>query len=377
MPLHNIGSITASINAIIITAVIITAINTQHALTQHPHAPACQLLRKLRGRGSSAARPDGSERGNARGEWDAERSAQLQRVIGEEACSRHLRCAWLSHAPVLQCHVSRPVEEFLIAAERLFEAEQTAACLAQLERLVQGLELGKVRDALGASQPHHVLVCLCHLCVKLGVRAFLKKRPDDGLVFFGTSLVFAARVQLPGAWAAAEEGTGEGGGGPRSVGGKGKGAAEGAGEEDREGEGLRGLLRAWALDQLAFSYTLVGEGEAALSALDSCARACEAVVALGGAGTVGAGRAGVVLGGSANTARELQVVTEIHRMHVHLKYGDALESLQLGLDLLQAMRTGDALSGGDRGGASVCGNADSCVCKCICKCIGIGIGIGI
>jgi hypothetical protein len=51
------------------------------------------------------------------------------------------------------------------------------------------------------------------------------------------------------------------------------------------------LLRAWALNQLAFSYLFVGEHDAALAALKACAEACARIVAQeGGADEQGARR---------------------------------------------------------------------------------------
>jgi hypothetical protein len=82
-----------------------------------------------------------------------------------------------------------------------------------------------------------------------------------GLVFFGSALVFAGRVQA----GASNR--------PPCAGANGEGGREGREEDsgDKEGEWLavQGLLRAWALDQLAFCYAFVGEAEAALSVTNS------------------------------------------------------------------------------------------------------------
>ena len=216
-----------------------------------------RLLQTLRGAKGTRWQEASAEGAAGVGGWGGERE-EVERVKSEDACRRHLRTPWFIHSPVMVCSVSRAVEEFLVAAEALFDANEVAACLAQLERLVQGLELEKVREALCQSQTHDVLICLCHLCVKLGVKCFLqKRRVDDGLVFFGSALVFAGRVQA-----------GELKMTP-CAGAKGEGRREGREEDsgDRESEwlALQGLLRAWALDQLAFCYAFVGEAESALS----------------------------------------------------------------------------------------------------------------
>ena len=65
---------------------------------------------------------------------------RLQKEQEEDACRRHLRSQWLVHMPVVACHVSPAVEEFLRAAECLFDADEIATCLAHLERLVEGVD---------------------------------------------------------------------------------------------------------------------------------------------------------------------------------------------------------------------------------------------
>ena len=84
----------------------------------------------------------------------------------------------------------------------------------------------QVREALGHSQTQDVLVCVCHLCAKLGVKCFLQRRPDDGLVFFGSALVFAGRVEVRASQVAASAGDEEREGGE---------GAEDASEGEREG----------------------------------------------------------------------------------------------------------------------------------------------
>jgi hypothetical protein len=123
------------------------------------------------------------------------------------------------------------------------------------------------------------------------------------------------------------------------------------------------LLRAWALNQLAFSYLFVGEHDAALAALDASTETCARIVAQegggggedgarrgkekteetgdvaqaggegeeggGGQGEEGGGGGGCgwresdcgsefVVGGVLMAAREMQVVADVHRMQVHL-----------------------------------------------------------
>ena len=242
-----------------------------------------------------------------------------------EAHLRHVRTRWLLHSPVVACVVSPAVEEFLVAAESLFEADEVAACLAQVERLVQGLASGKVREALGQSLPRHVLTCLCHLCNQLGVRCFLKRRSDDGLVFFGTALVFAARIGLQG-----------------SV-----GVEECAQlQEQAEQQALKCLLKAWTLDQLAFCYFFAGESEAALAALAACSKACDdAALACQDAPDASESAGRLLVGGGLAAAHEMKLVANIHRMQVELVGRRPLESLQGGLELLQHLRgrlVGDA-----------------------------------
>ena len=120
------------------------------------------------------------------------------------------------------------------------------------------------------------------------------------------------------------------------------------------------LLRAWALNQLAFSYLFVGEHDAALAALKACAEACARIVAqeggadeqgarrkkektvkkgdvaqAGGEGGEGVGGGGCgwkesdcgwefVVGGVLMAAREMQVVADVHRMQVHLNRASCL-----------------------------------------------------
>ena len=141
-------------------------------------------------------------------------------------------------------------------------------------------------------------------------------------MFFGTALVFSARIDL-------------------LQGGEGGGAGQGEEEEEedeteerrrlekvidrkkrmvREGGGLRGILRAWTLNQLAFSYDFLGESDAALTALLACDTACEEVVAMGGGGG-GEEEEEIVAGGRVTFAKEMLVVAEIQRMHVLLKKG--------------------------------------------------------
>jgi hypothetical protein len=116
------------------------------------------------------------------------------------------------------------------------------------------------------------------------------------------------------------------------------------------------LLRAWALNQLAFSYLFVGEHAAALAALDACSQTCARIVVqeeggggeqgarrkkeekteetgdvaqAGGDGEEGDGGGGCgwnesdcgwefVVGGVLIAAREMQVVADVHRMQVLL-----------------------------------------------------------
>ena len=303
-----------------------------------------------------------------------------------QAHARHVRTGWLLHAPGVVCPVSPAVDEFLVAAEALFEGDEIAMCLAQVERLVQGLASRRVQAALGRSRPTHVLISLCHLCNKLAVRCFLKRRPDDALVFFGTALVFAARVgsRLTGEdEAAAHDAQGREGAalsadakaaaGADTVGGAGSESAAPAArassladQRRAETEGLKGLLKAWTLDQLAFCYTFVGERDAALAALSACSRACDEVLAASAVleeSAVGACRDCFVVGGSLAAAQEMRVVADSHRIQVELSGGRALEGLQAGLDLLQQMRarlaaSAAAISGSasESGGRSTGGN---------------------
>jgi len=167
-----------------------------------------------------------------------------------------------------------------------------------------------------------VLVCLCHLCNKFGVNCFLKGKSDDGLVFFGTALVFSARIDLL-------QSSDRGGVGQEVVEEEEDETEERRRREEaidrkkrmeNEGGGLRGILRAWTLNQLAFSYDFLGESDAALTALLACDAACEEVVAMGGGGG-GEEEEDIVAGGRIAFAKEMLVVAEIQRMHVLLKKG--------------------------------------------------------
>jgi hypothetical protein len=72
------------------------------------------------------------------------------------AVVRHMRGSWLRYSPVIQMTVSRALADFLVMIGALFARGRDAEIVAQVEKLMKGIRLPGVEDALGDSKERFV-----------------------------------------------------------------------------------------------------------------------------------------------------------------------------------------------------------------------------